>query len=212
MAKMENPSNSSDSITLPPLSSSKSSPPINDCCPICFDDFTVPCRSNCDHWFCASCILEFWHFGASLKPCKCPFCSRRITSLSPEVTLLSSKDLETARVLKNVDKYNSLYVGGVSGLIMKVLTLPSVSKRCLLDMTDPARQDYYYCIVRGVALFLSTIYMACSFDFIPKGYLNIPRFFELCGLVFMGFVHLFGILHRYWLRRHARNLADAFPQ
>uniref|UniRef100_A0A7N0UDZ5 RING-type domain-containing protein n=1 Tax=Kalanchoe fedtschenkoi TaxID=63787 RepID=A0A7N0UDZ5_KALFE len=213
MAKPDSPASTDNSPPPPLLGRSKSSPPINDCCPICFDDFSVPCRSNCDHWFCATCILEFWHYGASLKPCKCPFCLRSITSLSPEATLLSSKNLEVSRVLKNVDKYNSLYAGGASGMIMKVRTLPSVIKRCLLDMSDPTRRDYYYCIVRCIALFLSLIYMAGSFDFLPIGFLSTPRFFELCGLIFMGLVQMFGILHRYWLRRRARNLAaDAFPQ
>lgn len=27
-------------------------PPEDDCCPICFGSFTVPCRGNCGHWYC----------------------------------------------------------------------------------------------------------------------------------------------------------------
>lgn len=27
-------------------------PPEDDCCPICFGEFKVPCRANCGHWFC----------------------------------------------------------------------------------------------------------------------------------------------------------------
>lgn len=27
-------------------------PPEGDCCPICSNEFHVPCRNNCGHWFC----------------------------------------------------------------------------------------------------------------------------------------------------------------
>lgn len=27
-------------------------PPADDCCPICFGDFTIPCKANCGHWYC----------------------------------------------------------------------------------------------------------------------------------------------------------------
>lgn len=32
-------------------------PPDDDVCPICFSDFTVPCRSVCGHWYCGGLIL-----------------------------------------------------------------------------------------------------------------------------------------------------------
>lgn len=28
--------------------------PEDDHCPICFGDFTIPCRTNCGHWFCGT--------------------------------------------------------------------------------------------------------------------------------------------------------------
>ena len=37
------------------------SPPDDDCCPICFGSFTVPCRSNCGHWYCGN-FLKFLSF------------------------------------------------------------------------------------------------------------------------------------------------------
>ncbi|KAL8264862.1 hypothetical protein R6Q59_022992 [Mikania micrantha] len=27
-------------------------PPDDDCCPICFDNFSIACKTNCGHWFC----------------------------------------------------------------------------------------------------------------------------------------------------------------
>lgn len=32
----------------------KDTPPDDDICPICFEDFKIPCQTNCGHWFCGS--------------------------------------------------------------------------------------------------------------------------------------------------------------
>lgn len=37
-------------------------PPEDDCCPICFGEFRVPCKANCGHWFCGSFLDLLLHF------------------------------------------------------------------------------------------------------------------------------------------------------
>lgn len=34
-------------------------PPVDDCCPICFGDFIVPCKADCGHWYCGNLFLLF---------------------------------------------------------------------------------------------------------------------------------------------------------
>lgn len=36
-------------------------PPDDDVCPICFGDFTIPCKTVCGHWYCG----EFFAFSFS---------------------------------------------------------------------------------------------------------------------------------------------------
>nr|XP_029117959.1 E3 ubiquitin-protein ligase RNF170 isoform X2 [Elaeis guineensis] len=99
------------------------SPPENDCCSVCHDDFTLPCQANCSHWFCGRCILRVWHHGSALQPCKCPICRRLITLLVPTDAALSQRhDLEASQVLEDIRKYNHLFGGAPRSLIQMVLS------------------------------------------------------------------------------------------
>ncbi|CAN1307321.1 E3 ubiquitin-protein ligase RNF170 [Linum perenne] len=92
-------------------------PPVDDCCPICFGEFAVACKANCGHWYCGGCILQFWNYSAASRPCKCPMCSASITNLDPEASLLNRQEKEVTEVLREVQRYNRLYVGGARGLV-----------------------------------------------------------------------------------------------
>ncbi|PPD75417.1 hypothetical protein GOBAR_DD27654 [Gossypium barbadense] len=98
-------------------------PPDDDCCPICFGSFTVPCRSNCGHWYCGSCILQFWNYSSASMPCKCPMCACKIVNLMPEASLQQQQDQDVTQVLKSVQRYNLLFVGGALGYIQMVLSI-----------------------------------------------------------------------------------------
>ena len=39
------------------LSVVRDGPPLDDCCPICFGAFSVPCKGPCGHWYCG--MLQF---------------------------------------------------------------------------------------------------------------------------------------------------------
>ncbi|KAL3515666.1 hypothetical protein ACH5RR_022568 [Cinchona calisaya] len=93
-----------------------SSPPADDCCPICFGDFVLPCSPNCGHW----CILQLWHYKPVLQLCDCPICCRLITKLSPQASLFSRRDGDV-QMLKDIQQYNHLSVHGWEGLFLSLL-------------------------------------------------------------------------------------------
>ncbi|XP_010530880.1 PREDICTED: E3 ubiquitin-protein ligase RNF170 isoform X2 [Tarenaya hassleriana] len=183
-------------------------PPDDDCCPICFGSFTIPCRANCGHWYCGSCILQFWSYSTAARPCKCPMCVRHITKLTPEASLQQSQEQEVKEVLAKVRRYNRLFVGGLTGLI-QVHELPTIMKKMIWSMMDPDRNNLYLHEVRLFALFMSILYTATEFDFIPTGSLGIMRVFDYGAVALVITLRLVGIFQRRRMARRVRNLAAA---
>ncbi|KAK4402779.1 hypothetical protein Sango_1018600 [Sesamum angolense] len=158
-------------------------PPEDDCCPICFGEFRVPCKANCGH-FCGSCILQLWEYRSRPQRCRCPFCSSAISKLAPEVSAVHKTEDEVVVVLKNVEQYNRFYVKGMEGcflilnfylrkhgpflhvyiwnllraLIMVVISAPGFMKRVLVDLIrHPERIRLNFQRVRLVACTLSLL-------------------------------------------------------
>ncbi|KAI3755204.1 hypothetical protein L1987_55000 [Smallanthus sonchifolius] len=182
-------------------------PPDDDCCPICFDSFSNACKTNCGHWFCANCILQFWTYRTVLQKCNCPICARPISKLTPEASLLIMHEVEVVEVLKNVQRYNRLFQGGINGVIRKAFEVPNLFKRMLCGLMDPDRFRGNYYAMRSFALLMSCIYNVGSFDFIPTGTLGVRRLFDLCAIALVVILCLVGICHRLVLRQRVRQLA-----
>lgn len=192
----------------------KEKPPEDDCCPICFGDFTVSCRTNCGHWFCGNCILQLWMYRGALRACKCPICTCSISKLTPEASLFSREEKEVVDLLKGIERYNRLYVGGLNGLLLKIPLLLRRVFWALIDMLlDPHQIRLNYNVMRLVALLLGWIYRTCDFDFIPTGRLGIYGLFDSCAVIVV-VVLFFAGLYRKWVRgRRVRRLAmeEAWP-
>ncbi|KAA8545507.1 hypothetical protein F0562_020291 [Nyssa sinensis] len=196
------------------------SPPVDDICPICREDnFSVPCRTSCGHWYCAACILKCWDFG-DLQPCKCPMCCQRINRLTPEKSLHLRQEEEVTKVLKNVRKYNQLFVGDTRGLILKVCDLQLFVERMLRDMMDTVRDDGYLYKACLLALLLSILYKINIFEAIPLGLVWITRMFDyyvppavvaavlVITILLLGIYRICGLSHR--VKRRARIVAARY--
>ncbi|KAG2244089.1 hypothetical protein Bca4012_015603 [Brassica carinata] len=184
-------------------------PPEDDCCPICFSSFTVPCRGNCGHWYCGSCILQYWNYAAVSKPCKCPMCVRHITTLSPEASLQQRQEQEVKEVLAKIRRYNRLFVGGLTGFLQKLQELPLLIKRLVWHMMDPDTNTLYFHEVRIFAMLMSTIYTAAEFSFIPTGGFRIVTVFDYAAIATILILRVVGIYRRRRLAQRVRHIAAA---
>ncbi|KAH0783249.1 hypothetical protein KY290_002847 [Solanum tuberosum] len=184
-------------------------PPTDDCCPICFGNFVVPCRGPCGHWYCGGCILQYWNYGAALQPCNCPMCSRKLTDLTPEASLYSQQDAEVIEVLKKVRKYNRLFIGGTYGLMLKVLGLPFYMKRVFNEMMNPDRPGAHLNKLRIFAMFLGLLYTFSPFDFLRIGRQNVIDVFDYSAIALSSVLYLVGLYLRRRRFRHVREMAEA---
>lgn len=74
--------------------------------------------------------MQYWNYGAALQPCNCPMCARKITNLTPAASLILQQEVEVTEVLRNVQKYNRLFVGGLYGFILVSVHTPVRLLRC----------------------------------------------------------------------------------
>ncbi|KAL3638182.1 hypothetical protein CASFOL_018052 [Castilleja foliolosa] len=141
-------------------------PPTDDVCPICFGDFDVPCRAPCGHWYCGSCILQYWNFSDALLPCKCPMCSQLITKLTPEASFYYRNEGEISKILRSVADYKRLFLGGIYGFMLKILSTPLYIKRIFHAMLNADRPGVHLREMRMVAVLLGLLYSMIPYDFL----------------------------------------------
>ncbi|XP_075493960.1 uncharacterized protein LOC142531631 [Primulina tabacum] len=131
--------------------------PVDEVCSICFDKFNIPCRTNCGHWFCAGCIMQFWMYRSSIQQCKCPLCCCIINNLAPEMlhNILVTDDV--LEELRKVRQYNGLSTGGMQGLFQKVLALPLLMSKIFRILIAPngvrCISTYYVFLGKSTMLF-----------------------------------------------------------
>ncbi|KAG5625635.1 hypothetical protein H5410_010853 [Solanum commersonii] len=187
-------------------------PPTDDCCPICFGTFVVPCRGPCGHWYCGGCILQYWNYGAALQPCNCPMCSRKLTDLTPEASLYSQQDAEVIEVLKKVRKYNRLFISGTYGLMLLgpiCASLVLSSSKQNIFLFNPLISSSRSCALKGKKVLGLPFYMKRVFNEMmnpdrPGAHLNKLRIFAM----FLGLLYTFSPFD--FLRIGRQNVIDVF--
>ncbi|KAL3814497.1 hypothetical protein ACJIZ3_015765 [Penstemon smallii] len=182
-------------------------PPDDDVCPICFGNFVVPCRASCGHWYCGSCILQYWDYCSAFKPCKCPMCLKLIPKLTPEISLYQRHEVEITKVLQNIDNYNRLFVEGISGVLLRIFSIPLLMKRMLLEMMDPDRPGINVQKLRCILILIGVLYTYSPIDFLHIGDRNIIRMCDYSAYAISTILYLVGLYIHFRRQRNVRELA-----
>ncbi|KAK7259910.1 hypothetical protein RIF29_25525 [Crotalaria pallida] len=179
-------------------------PPVNDLCSVCHGNFHTPCQANCSHWFCGNCIMEVWHHGSAVQPCKCPLCRRPITLLVPtQDSLRQNHDPEVAQVLRKIETYNRLFGGRDTGLVQRIQDLPFLLRRLFQEFLDPQRS--LPLVIRArvyIAMILSAVYIVSPIDIIPEGILGIVGLLDDLLIALICFLHVAALYRSVLYARH----------
>lgn len=180
------------------------SPPENDCCSVCHDNFDLPCQANCAHWFCGDCILRVWHHSSALQPCKCPICRRPINLLIPcDSASQRRNEPEVDSVLQNIEKYNRIFGGGSVGFFQRLWDTPLLLRRLLRELMDPQRALPLVFRARIVCfLALLAVYVFSPVDILPEGILGIVGLLDDLLVILVVFFHVATLYRSALFSRH----------
>lgn len=75
-------------------------------CPICLDEVSFACGTNCGHTFCAHCLLAYWRSDQRGGALQCPMCRRNVTLLLEGFTPNEKLTERGQQLLGEIRTYN----------------------------------------------------------------------------------------------------------
>ncbi|XP_042018213.1 E3 ubiquitin-protein ligase RNF170-like isoform X2 [Salvia splendens] len=103
----------------------KDKPPEHSRCDLCFNDFHFPCRTNCGHWLCGTCVLRFSILMDDFRKFKCSECESQVYNLVPHSPVLIQPGRQVAEVLGEILQFNREHKKDVD-LLQSVRRMPDI--------------------------------------------------------------------------------------
>ena len=100
----------------------------DDCCPICSDAMTSPCRTACGHVFCSACLVHTFKMKCPWNRGPCPLC-RAAASLYSSINTQTGQPLEAPDV---TTIFGSVYLQGGSMGVASCAPPPTLVRRAIL--------------------------------------------------------------------------------
>ncbi|XP_070605077.1 E3 ubiquitin-protein ligase RNF170-like [Erythrolamprus reginae] len=141
-------------------------------CPICLQTANFPVETNCGHFFCGYCLIEYWKHGSWLSAINCPLCRQKVVVLY--TCSENQPDKKNKQTFYDIRTYNKRFSGLPRPFIDHLYDLPLVLLVVLRGIFTLAALVWIF-LFRVVVCFLGTILCrTCPLEGMPE---------PLCGIL-----------------------------
>ena len=180
----------------------------DDRCSICYDAFSHPVDTNCQHTFCAACLEGYWRHGthtvgaAVTRTLNCPLCRQNVNLLLP-VKGVAAGDGNASELAKRaafVADFNANYAGLQRTFRQQLRDAPMLCGRL--------------CTLRGAVWLLShgrvvliavasLAYLLAPFDLLPEAVFGVVGLIDDVLVLAVGLAAVLGALRSFLVAEHA---------
>ncbi|XP_029141007.1 E3 ubiquitin-protein ligase RNF170-like [Protobothrops mucrosquamatus] len=141
-------------------------------CPICLQTANLPVETNCGHFFCGCCLIEYWKHGSWLRAINCPLCRQEVVFL---YTCSENRpDKKSKRTFYDIRTYNKRFSGYPQPFIDHLYDIPLLVPVILRGIFTLAGLVWIF-LFRVVICFFGTIMCStCPLEMKPE---------PLCGIL-----------------------------
>uniref|UniRef100_A0A2D4PT41 RING-type domain-containing protein n=1 Tax=Micrurus surinamensis TaxID=129470 RepID=A0A2D4PT41_MICSU len=141
-------------------------------CPICLHTANFPVETNCGHFFCGYCLIQYWKHGSWLSAINCPLCRQKVFFLytCSEYQL----DKKIKQTFYDIRTYNKRFSGHPQSFIDHLYDMPLLLLVILRGIFTLASLVWIF-LFRVVICFFGTIMCStCPLEGMPE---------PLCGIL-----------------------------
>uniref|UniRef100_A0A8C5SCY4 RING-type domain-containing protein n=1 Tax=Laticauda laticaudata TaxID=8630 RepID=A0A8C5SCY4_LATLA len=141
-------------------------------CPICLQTANFPVETNCGHFFCGYCLIQYWKHGSWLSAISCPLCRQKVVFLY--TCSENQPDKKSKQTFYDIRTYNKRFSGLPQSFIDHLYDMPLLLLVILRGIFTLAALVWIF-LFRVVICFFGTIMCStCPLEGMPE---------PLCGIL-----------------------------
>lgn len=197
-------------------------PPAEGECPICLERFLSGVETNCGHWFCAGCVMQYWRTstqGSVGDMVKCPYCRTEVS-----IFFVADGDEAggdeggaagaraggggagaAAGTLQQIREYNQRFSGAPRSVLDHVWDTPILLRRMCqavfsvqtLARLFTLRWLFHVLAVTGASVG-GVLYLIFPYDLVPEAALGFVGYVDDAVVMLSSWV-IVGMIYRNWV-------------